>query len=85
MVDFLYHGQNNQTLIYMKTFGMILIVIGIVMLIVTGFSYTTEETVIDAGPLELNAEKEESINWPPYAGGAALVAGIILVVASKKR
>ncbi len=64
---------------------MILIVIGIVMLIVTGFSYTTEETVIDAGPLELNAEKEESVNWPPYAGGAALVAGIILVVASKKR
>lgn len=69
----------------MKTFGMILIVIGIVMLIITGVSYTTEETVIDAGPLEVNAEKQESINWPPYAGGAALVAGIILVVASRKR
>lgn len=69
----------------MKTFGMILIVVGIVMLIVTGFSYTTEETVIDAGPLEVNAEKQESINWPPYAGGAALIAGIVLVVASRKR
>lgn len=69
----------------MKTFGMILIVIGIVMLIITGFSYTTEETIIDAGPLEVNAEKQESINWPPYAGGAALIAGIVLVVASRKR
>ena len=69
----------------MKTLGMILIVVGIVMLIVTGFSYTTEETVIDAGPLEVNAEKQESINWPPYAGGAALIAGIVLVVASRKR
>jgi len=69
----------------MKTLGVILIVIGVVMLIVTGFSYTTEETVIDAGPLELNAEKEESVNWPPYAGGIALVAGVILVVADRKK
>ena len=69
----------------MKTLGIILIVVGIVMLIVTGFSYTTEETVIDAGPIEVNAEKEESINWPPYAGGAALVAGLVMVVASRKR
>lgn len=69
----------------MKTLGVILIVLGIVMLIVTGFSYTTEETVIDAGPIEVNAEKEESINWPPYAGGAALIAGLVMVVASRKR
>lgn len=69
----------------MKTLGIILIVVGIVMLIVTGFSYTTEETVIDAGPIEVNAEKQESINWPPYAGGAALVAGLVMVVASRKR
>jgi hypothetical protein len=69
----------------MKTLGVILIVVGIVMLIVTGFSYTTEETVIDAGPIEVNAEKQESINWPPYAGGAALVAGLVMVVASRKR
>ncbi len=69
----------------MKTLGVILIVIGVVMLIGTGFSSTTEETVIDAGPLELNAEKEESVNWPPYAGGIALVAGVILVVADRKK
>lgn len=69
----------------MKTFGIVLIVFGIVMLIVTGFSYTTEETIIDAGPLELNAEKQESVNWPPYAGGIAVIAGIILIVADKKR
>ena len=69
----------------MKTLGVVLIVVGIVMLIVTGFSYTTEETVIDAGPIEVNAEKEQSINWPPYAGGAALVAGLVMVVASRKR
>jgi uncharacterized membrane protein HdeD (DUF308 family) len=69
----------------MRTLGIILIVVGIVMFIITGFSYTTEETVIDAGPIELNAEDQESVNWPPYAGGVALVAGVILVVASRKK
>ena len=55
------------------------------MMIVTGFSYTTQETIIDAGPLELKADKKESINWPPYAGGVSLIAGIVLLVASRKK
>ena len=55
------------------------------MFIITGFSFTTEETIIDAGPIELNQEQKESVNWPPYAGGVSLIAGIILVVASRKK
>lgn len=69
----------------MKIFGIILIVIGVAMFIITGISYTTQETVIDAGPIEVSAEKENQINWPPYAGGAALIAGLILVALSRKR
>ena len=69
----------------MKVFGIVLIVIGIIMFIITGISYTTEETIIDAGPLELSAEKEESVNWPPYAGGVAVVAGLILVAIGRKK
>jgi hypothetical protein len=68
----------------MKIFGIILIVIGIIMFIITGVSYTTEETIVDAGPLELSAEKENEVNWPPYAGGAAIIAGIALVALSRK-
>lgn len=74
--------QTNKT---MKIFGIILIVIGVAMFIITGISYTTQETVIDAGPIEISAEKENQINWPPYAGGAALIAGLILVALSRKR
>ncbi len=69
----------------MKIFGITLIVIGVVMFIITGISYTTEETVIDAGPIEINAEKENQINWPPYAGGAAVISGLVLVALSRKR
>ena len=85
MVDFLHFNPEQPKTNHMKTLGVILIVVGIVMFIITGFSYTTEETIVDAGPIELNAEKQESVNWPPYAGGAALLAGIILVATSRKR
>ncbi|KEO73824.1 hypothetical protein [Anditalea andensis] len=69
----------------MKTFGIVLIVIGIIMMVVTGFSYVTQETIIDAGPLEVTADKEESVNWPPYIGGIALITGIIVLAMGRKK
>ena len=69
----------------MKLLGIILIIAGIAMFLVTGISYTTEETVIDAGPLQVSAENEESLNWPPYAGGIAVIAGFVLLAVGKKK
>ncbi len=66
-----------------KTIGIILIVLGIVLLIWTGFTYTQKEKVIDAGPIQVSADKEKSVNWPPYAGGIVLIAGVIVFMASK--
>lgn len=68
----------------MKTIGIILIVLGIVMLVVRGISYTSEEKVADIGPLEINKKDKKSVGWPMYAGGIAVVAGIALVLADKK-
>ncbi|TZF83044.1 hypothetical protein FW774_12125 [Pedobacter sp. BS3] len=69
----------------MRTFGVVLIVIGIVMLIWGGFTYTKKEKVIDAGPLEVSADKQKTVNWPPYAGAVVLIAGIAVVATAKKR
>jgi len=69
----------------MKTFGIILAVLGIVMLIWTGFSYTKKEKVVDIGPLEVSADKEKQVNWPSYAGGILLVAGVVLILVDKKK
>ena len=69
----------------MKTFGVVLIVIGIAMLIWGGFTYTKKEKVIDAGPLEVSADKQKTVNWPPYAGAVVLIAGIAVVATAKKR
>ncbi|MBC6110406.1 hypothetical protein ACFOG5_05455 [Pedobacter fastidiosus] len=68
-----------------KTVGLVLIIVGIAMLIWTGFSYTKREKVVDAGPIQISADKEKSVNWPPYAGGIILVAGVIVFVTSKKK
>lgn len=69
----------------MKTFGIILTILGIVMLIWTGFSYTKQEKVVDIGPLEVNADKEKQVTWPSYTGGILLVAGVVLILVDKKK
>ena len=69
----------------MRTIGIVLIVIGIGMLLFRGFSGRTEENVIDVGPLEVNKKENKWIGWPVYAGGIAIVAGLIMVVADRKK
>ena len=69
----------------MKAFGIILIVAGILMLIFRSFSFTTEEKVVDAGPLEINKKEDKTIGWPVYAGGIAVAAGVIILVAGRKK
>ncbi|MCJ8209751.1 hypothetical protein MUY27_08520 [Mucilaginibacter sp. RS28] len=67
-----------------RTLGIILLIIGIAMLIWTGFTYTKKEKVIDAGPLQVSADKEKTVSWPPYAGGILVIGGIVLLVTGKK-
>ncbi len=67
-----------------RTIGLILMVLGIIMLIWTGFSYTKKEKVIDAGPIQVSADKEKNVNWPPYLGGILPIGGIVVVATAKK-
>jgi hypothetical protein len=52
----------------------VLLIIGVGSLFVEGISYVTEETVVEAGPLELSAEREERVSLPLWAS-VILVAG----------
>ena len=69
----------------MKTFGIILIVLGIAMVLIRGFSVTTEKEVVDLGPLEVNKKENKWIGWPTYAGAAIAIIGVVMVVADKRR
>ena len=69
----------------MKTIGILLIVLGACMLIWTGFNYTKREKIIDVGSLQVSADKQESVNWPPYLGAILIVGGIVVFAISKKQ
>jgi hypothetical protein len=68
----------------MKTFGVILIVLGLIGLVWGGFTYTTREKVVDIGPIHASRDKTHNIPLPPIAGALALIGGIVLVVAGRK-
>jgi hypothetical protein len=69
----------------MRLAAIVLIVIGVLMLAYPVITYTTKETVIDAGPIEVTADNQESISVPPILGGAALALGIILLFVPNRR
>ena len=65
--------------------GIILIVIGIIALAYGGFSYTKREKIIDAGPLQVSADREKTVPFPPILGGICLVGGIVLVLVGNRK
>lgn len=68
----------------MKKAGIVLIVIGALMVVFTGFNLITKEKVVDLGPLEINKEEKTPISWSPIIGGVILVAGIAMAASNKK-
>ena len=68
-----------------KTIGILLVGLGVIMLIWTGFSFTKREKVVDAGPVHISADKEKNVSWPPYAGGFLVVGGIVLLATGRRR
>lgn len=69
----------------MRIFGVVLIVVGIAMMIFTGFNFTEKEKVVDIGPLEITKENEKHVGWPTYAGGIVAVAGVALLISGLKK
>jgi hypothetical protein len=67
-----------------KTFGIVLVVIGIVMMIYTGFDYITKKKVVDIGPVQVDKKENHFVQWSPYVGLVLLTGGIIVIVGSKK-
>jgi hypothetical protein len=68
-----------------KLFGAVLVVIGIVGLLYGGVSWTRQDTIIDAGPIEVSADRREGVSIPPIVGGLSLVAGLGVLFLSVRR
>jgi hypothetical protein len=65
--------------------GVLLIVLGVVAFAYQGITYTTNEKVVDLGPLKVEAKRERTIPLPPVLGGLALAGGIVLVIVGARR
>jgi hypothetical protein len=65
--------------------GIVLIVLGVIALAYQGITYTTQEKVVDIGPLKVEAQREKTIPLPPVLGGIAVAAGVILMIAGARR
>jgi len=69
----------------MKVLGIILLIAGIAMIMFRGFSVQTQKKVVDIGPVEINKKENKWVGWPTYAGGIVAIAGVVLLVAGKKK
>lgn len=67
-----------------KAIGTILVIIGIIMIAMTGFNYKTKETLVDVGPIEIKAEKNNFVKFSPVIGGILLIGGAFLIFRGKK-
>jgi hypothetical protein len=70
----------------LRIIGLILILVGILSFSYQGFiTYRTREKVIDAGPVQVTADKTHKIRVPDVAGAIALIGGVSVLIASAKK
>ncbi|PIQ49206.1 MAG: hypothetical protein COW03_06635 [Cytophagales bacterium CG12_big_fil_rev_8_21_14_0_65_40_12] len=70
----------------MKKIGVILLVLGVLLSVYSGFNFITKEKVVDIGDIQITADKKHNVVWSPILGIALLVigGGVLLFGSSKK-
>jgi hypothetical protein len=69
-----------------RSLGIVLLVIGILLFSYAGVvTYRTRDKVVDAGPIQVTADKTHKVYFPPIVGAVCVVGGIVLMIASEKR
>ena len=69
----------------MKIAGIIILIVGVLMTVYTGFTYVTKEKIVDVGELQITKDKEHFVNWQPYVGiGLMVIGGAVLIFGRKK-
>jgi hypothetical protein len=62
-----------------KLVGILLIVGGVLGVVFTSFTYTSETHEAKLGPVELSIEEKETVSIPTWASVGAIVAGGLLL------
>jgi hypothetical protein len=59
----------------MKKTGVIILAIGLVMMVLSGFSFFTKEKIVDVGKIEITHNKKHSFDWSPVLGMVVMAVG----------
>ncbi|HTI05107.1 MAG TPA: hypothetical protein VL549_07315 [Gemmatimonadales bacterium] len=62
--------------------GVLLIVFGAIVLVLRGVSYVKDRNTADLGIAKVTTEERGFI--PPWVGGVALLAGVVLLFAGRR-
>ena len=65
--------------------GAILLIVGVILLVYQGFSFTQREKVADVGPVHIRADKEKTVPIPPLIGWIVTATGGVLLVAGLRK
>lgn len=69
----------------MKNAGLIILVIGLLITIFTGFNFVTKKKVVDIGKLEITKDENHFLSWSPLVGIVVMVVGgAVYLLGAKK-
>ena len=65
--------------------GIVLLVLGFVVLLGGGFSWTRTKTIVDIGPLKATTQERKTLPFSPVFGVIGVVGGIALLAIPSRR
>ena len=68
----------------MKKAGMLIMILGLLLTLYTGFRYVTTEKIVDIGDIEITADKTNKIDWSPMIGVVVIIVGGIMLYSGKE-
>lgn len=77
--------QASHSEAIIRILGFSLIGIGLLALVVGGFSYTKRRDTVELGPVKATLRQRERVSIPPLLGAIAVIAGVGLIVVTSRR
>jgi len=69
----------------MKKAGVVVILIGLILTIITAFTFFTREKVANIGDVQITRDKPHNLKWSPLIGIAVMIGGGVMVLLPSKR
>ena len=69
----------------MKDIAMVLVVVGIMMMAITGMNNAAEQPQLNEAGLQVQVKENRSMKWSPYVGGLFLTVAVVLLISGKRR